>query len=67
MWKCKRCGEKVFKIEIDEIRTKYSLDKNKENDTYVGSCNKKPRYIFECYWCENKSDKLEDIAEWEED
>lgn len=67
MWRCKCCGKEVVLIEIDEIKTKYNLNKDKTQNIKIGSCNSKPRYIFECKICGNKSYNLEDIAVWEDD
>lgn len=70
MWKCKKCGGEIFSIEVDILRTKYQLDKNKEEIKTIGSMKKNVNYAFECDKCSNIAfyeNELEDIAEWMEE
>ena len=72
MWKCKRCGCEVTRIETVNTTTTYKLTKNQKRRKIKdrSSDSWEVGYICSNPDCKNTGkyfDVLENIAEWEED
>lgn len=75
-WKCKKCGSKNIEVEVTIDSTHiYSVDKNgkpnKLSSFYYSSLDEVVRKegeidTYYCDDCGNSSEKIEDIADWEE-
>ena len=69
MWKCKDCGDEMVLVEVDGVRKKYKIDKNKEKVMFIGESKTEPNYVYECKnkKCPNiafDDEDLEEAAEW---
>ena len=67
MWKCKKCKGEDYTIGLDEVRfCKGNFNKDgdqydSENDAYFSY-----KYV-QCENCGETADKIQDIADWEEE
>ncbi len=61
MWKCRKCGNVIFRKD-DIVRRNIILNENGNIKSY-----KKPAELIEriiCNECGNYSDSIEDLADW---
>ena len=65
MWKCKKCGCTNFRIAISGY-VDVDFDEDEEEEFYEDTLEIIDEEHIECCRCKNKSNYIQDIANWED-